>query len=170
MTDLNDQILGKSDSEIKIDSSQDNRRLACALLSQAKRTIDIYTHHLDKAIFDDADFIAALKRLVINHSKARARILVVDSQPAVKQGHRLINLGQQVTSKIKFNSPATNTTPPSDAFIVVDNTGLIYRPQGDRFHGHANFHAPNEARELLARFESLWENSTPDPYIRRLHI
>ena len=170
MIDVSEYKLGETSAEISLDSSDDNRNAAIALARQAKRSIDIFTHNLDKRIFDDKDFVEAVKYLVIGNSHAQLRVIVQDSNRAVKQGHRLFNLGQEIPSKIKFQKPDDEFMNTSNTYMLVDGTGLLLRRQHERYKGIANFNDPKLARELQAQFERAWESSEPDAYLRRLSI
>jgi len=170
MINISDFILGQTSEIIHLDSSDDNRIVSSALAKQAKRSIDIFTRHLDKRIYDDSEFIEAIKQLVIGHNQALVRILIQDSRKAAKEGHRLVNLGQEITSKIKFHTPSKEHTEHTEAFMIIDHTGLVHRRQFDRYNGIASFNDPKQARELQAQFDRGWEHSGPDPYLRRLSI
>jgi hypothetical protein len=170
MIDISHFILGETSETIHLDSSDDNRIVACALAKQSIRSIDIFTRHLDKRIYDDSEFVEAIKQLAVGHSHALIRILVQDSTRAAKQGHRLVNLGLEVTSKIKFHAPSKEHSEHNEAFMIVDHTGLVHRRQFDRYDGIACFNDPKQARELQARFDRGWEHSEPDPHLRRLFI
>ena len=170
MIDISTFILGETSTPIHLDSSEDHRLTACALARQAVRSIDIFTPQLDKRIYDDGDFIEAIKQLAIGHSRALIRILIVDSTRARKDGHRLYNLGQEITSKIKFHTPGREYSEHNEDFMIVDQTGLLHRRQLDRYEGIACFNDPKQARELQARFDRDWKHSEPDPHLRRLSI
>ena len=170
MIDISEFKLGEKSVEISLESSDDNRNVAIALARQAKRRIDIFTHDLDKRVFDDNDFVEAVKQMVIGHSRALLRVIVQDSTRATKQGHRLFNLGQEITSKIKFHKPDDEFINHGETYLLVDGTGLLLRRQHERYNGIANFNDPKRVRELQAHFDRAWEGSEPDAYLRRLTI
>jgi len=170
MIDISEYKLGETTEIIHLDSSDDNRVTAIALVQQGIRSIDIFTRHLDKPIYDNSEFISAIKKMALGHSRALVRILVQDSNKAAREGHRLVNLGQEITSKIKFHTPSREHTTHIEAFMIVDSTGLLHRRQLDRYNGTANFNDPKQVRELQAKFDRAWEHSEPDPHLRRLSI
>ncbi|MGV6807228.1 MAG: DUF7931 domain-containing protein, partial [bacterium] len=55
-------------------------------------------------------------------------------------------------------------------FIVVDETRILYKQEGDRYIGYSVDYAPREAKEISADFDELWEQSEPDPEVRRLYL
>ena len=170
MIDVNEYKLGETAAELSLESSDDNRNVAIALARQAQRSIDIFTQDLDKRVFDDQDFVEAVKHLAIGHSRAQLRVIIQDSTRAAKQGHRLFNLGLEITSKIKFHKPDDEFMNTSDTYMLVDGTGLLLRRQHERYNGIANFNDPKRVRELQAHFDRAWEGSEPDAYLRRLSI
>lgn len=170
MIDVSEYKLGETTAELLLESSDDNRAVAIALARQAKRTIDIFTHDLDKRVFADREFVDAVKYTILGHSHARLRVIVQDSSRAAKQGHRLFNLGQEITSKIKFHKPNEEFINNQETYLLVDGTGLLLRRLHERYHGIASFNDPKRVRELQAQFERAWEGSGPDPHLRRLSI
>lgn len=170
MINVNEYKLGETAAEISLESSDDNRAVVIALARQAKRSIDIFTHDLDKRVFDDRDFVEAVKHMIIGHSRAQLRVIIQDSTRAAKQGHRLFNLGQEITSKIKFHKPDDEFLSHGETYLLVDGTGLLLRRQHERYNGIANFNDPKRVRKLQAQFERAWEGSEPDAYLRRLSI
>lgn len=170
MKDINDHILGESDEDIRVASAEDNRTAALALVSQARRSLDIFSWKLDKAIYDNEPFVEAVKQLALSSSHVLIRILVQDSSHAAKNGHRLVNLSHRLTSRIQFRQPTAEYHGDYQAFLIVDGTGLLKRNLSDQYEGRLNFKAASEARELLNYFNLVWDNSSPDPYLRRLTI
>jgi hypothetical protein len=170
MIDVSEYKLGETPAQLSLQSSDDNRAVAIALARQARRGIDIFTHDLDKRIFDDRDFVEAVKHTVIGNSRAQLRVIVQDSSRAAKQGHRLFYLGQEITSKIKFHKPNHEFINHGETYMLVDGCGLLLRRQHERYEGIANFNDPQRVRELQALFDRAWEGSEPDPYLRRLSL
>lgn len=137
---------------------------------QARHGIAIYTRELEPRVYDDAGFLAAVRDTAVNHPQFRLRVLVQDSERAVRYGHRLIELSRQFTTCIEVRRPHSDYRGHNEAFLVADGTGFIHRPLADRHEGTAGFHGPKRARELLDFFETVWERSEPDAEFRRLHL
>ena len=170
MIDLSACRLGETSDSISLETSDDNRAAAIALVAQARRSLEIFTRDLDKPLYDDPAFIDAVRGLALGARQAAVRILIKDSSRAVKYGHRLIPLCQRLTSFIEVRKPPEEYREYNEAFLVVDGIGCLHRKLADRYEGHAHFHAPIEARKLLAFFEEVWRNSAPDPDLRRLYL
>lgn len=170
MIDLSGHILGETAREEILSTREDNRVAATALAAQARRSLEILTHDLDRQVLDHAPFIDALRRFATRNRHTLVRILVHDSTHAVKHDHRLIPLAHRLTGKIQFRNPDEAQQERRVGLIIADGRGVLYRKQADRYEGRVNFDAPKEARDLTLLFDEIWRNGTPDPYIRRLDI
>ena len=168
--DFNEYKIGEQDEIIHLDSMDDNRNAAIALANQCRNTLVLQSYDLDPLIYDNADFIEAVRQVAVNSTRARIQILIEDSRNIITSGHRLINLMRQLTSYIEIRKISTDLKTLPDAFLVCDETGLIYRRQTHRYEGIANFNDRGRCRQLLAEFHDSWEKAVPDPELRRLHI
>lgn len=170
MINIENHKLGETDETIQLATSEDNRIAAIALAHQADRSLRIFTRHLDSPIYNNKGFVDAVTQLAIRSPSSFIRVLVQDSTPAVKDGHRLVELGHRLSSIIKFRKPAEEYKDFNEAFLIADEVGLIHRKLADRFEGVANFKTPLEGRDLSKFFDEIWEKSAQDPELRRLDI
>ena len=168
--DFSEYKIGEQDEVIHLDSMDDNRNAAIALASQCRNTLVMQSYDLDPLIYDNADFIEAVRQVAVNSTRARIQILIEDSRNIITNGHRLVNLMRQLTSYIEIRKINTDLKTLPDAFLVCDETALIYRRQTQRYEGIANFNDRGRCRPLLADFHDSWEKAVPDPELRRLHI
>ena len=162
--------LDESGEKQGFDSSEQNRELALKLARQATREILIASYDLDSRIYSNSEFSDALASFVRGHRDAHVDILVWKTAPAVKQGHRLIDLAQRLSSSIHIHEPDRVHKDFIESFMVVDGTAYFRRPLADRSDGVAELHAPLFARDLRERFLEMWERSTPCSEFRRLRI
>jgi len=162
--------LGKTDTRIALDTSDDNRIAALALAQQAQRTIRIFTRDLEALVYNTQEFIVAVTGLASLGQYSHVLILIQDSTYVVKNGHRLVELAYRLSSKIKLRKPCYEYRNYNEAFLVADKDGLIHRRLADRYEGTASFHNPMEARKLAKFFDEVWEKSEPDPELRRLYL
>lgn len=170
MIQLDGRRLGEGDAPVTLVSRDDQRIAAARLVQLARRSLDIYSRDLDAAIYDDQDFIDAVRSLAIATKHKAVRILVKDSSRAVKYGHRLIPLAQRLTSFIEIRKPPAEYRDYNEAFLVVDGCGYIHRKLADRYEGLAHFNAGRDARRLVEFFDEVWQSSAPDPDLRRLYL
>lgn len=54
----------------------------------------------------------------------------------------------------------------TDAFLVVDDCGVLIRPKPDEFKGYVLYNDPSRARQLQRQFDTAWEHSLSDPDLR----
>lgn len=160
----------KGENDISLGSRDEVKVINIAMTQQTSRTIDIISRHLDPAIFDTPDFIDAIKNLSIASKFTKIRILIKDSDPMTKSGHRLIDLIQQLTSSIEVRKISEEYKSYGEAFTLFDGKAVIYLRHSDRYEGLANFNRPRLATELSNFFNEVWEHSAPDANLRRLHL
>ena len=160
----------KDENDISLSSRDEVKIINIAMAQQTSRTIDIISRYLDPAIFDTPDFIDAIKNLSISSKFTKIRILIKDSDPMTKNGHRLIDLIQQLTSSIEVRKISEEYKSYGEAFTLFDGKGVIYLRHSDRYEGLANFNRPRLATELSNFFNEVWEHSAPDANLRRLHL
>lgn len=160
----------KSDNDITLAHRDEVKIINIALSQQATKSIDILSRHLDPGVFDNTDFIDAVKNLSISSKFTKVRILLNDSEPMTKNGHRIIDLIQQLTSTIEVRKISNDYKSYNEAFSLFDGKGVIYLRYADRYDGFANFDRPRLVTELSNFFNEVWEHSTPDSNLRRLYI
>lgn len=170
MQDIQEHKLGATKELLTLESVEDHRRVATAMAQQAGRTLHIFTYDLEAQVFDTPEFEEAVSQLARSSQYAAVRILVQDSSRAVKNGHRLINLAQRLSSKIEIRKPIAEYADVTRAFFVVDEAGYISRALADRFESVANFDDRLTSRDLVAFFNEVWERSQQDPQLRRLYL
>lgn len=156
--------------DIEFSTSEENRKLALELIQQASRTVMIASYDLDRSIYSTKEFVEAVSGFIRSNRNARLDILVWRTTPAVKQGHRLIELSRRLSSSISIHMPDHVHENFIESQMIVDGTAYFRRPLADRHEGIASFHAPIIARELRDQFHDMWERSTPAPEFRRLRI
>jgi len=158
------------DNDISLSSRDAVKTMSIALTQQTSRSIDIISKYLDPGIFDNLDFIDALKKLSISSKFTKIRILLNNSEPMIKNGHRMIEIIQLLTSSIEVRKISEEYKLRNNAFSLFDGRGVIYQSHADRYEGFANFDRPRLATELGNYFNEVWEHSTPDENLRRLCI
>ena len=157
-------------NDISLSSRDEVKVINIAMTQHTTRKIDIISRYFDAAIYDNTDFIEAVKKLSIASKFTKIRILIKDSDPMVKNGHRIIELIHQLTSSIEVRQIAEEYKASNEAFSLYDEKGLIYLKHADRYEGVANFDRPRLVKELTAYFNEVWERSVPDQNLRRLHL
>jgi hypothetical protein len=97
-------------------------------------------------------------------------MLLFEPVRAVGAGHRLIELGRTLCSRIGMRRVAEDFRHRVDAFLIVDGSGYCLRHLADRHEALVEFAAPGAAARLRAEFEQIWELSSEDVELRRLTL
>ena len=160
----------KENNDISLAHRDEVKILNIAMTQQASKSIDILSRHLDPGLFDNTDFIEAVRQLSIASRFTRIRILINDSDPVAKNGHRFVDLVHQLTSSIEVRRISEEYRSYNEAFCLYDGKAVIYLRYADRYDGFANFDRPRLVAELSNFFNEVWEHSVPDSNFRRLHI
>lgn len=164
--------LGETNAEININTPEENAGALISLAQQATRNINIFTQDLDSAVFDNTNFVKALSQMAINDTRTVVRILVHDSMQAVRTGHGLLKLAQSMPGSFFIRNPSRLYQHIRCTYMTADSLGYVYRDKAQRsnYDAAVNFMSPNRAAILDDNFMEVWEQSTVDRNVRRLHI
>lgn len=151
----------------------DEAALAAAvahLAREVQHTLYVYSADLEPRIYDTAPFIEAIRQTATASRRADIRFLVRDIDPALKAGHRLIELARQLTSFIGIRVAPARGDLKSDAFVIADQRAVLFRALAARPEGDLQMNDPRTAVVLSSRFHNLWEEGAAVPDLRRLHL
>jgi len=110
----------QADPRIALESSEQIRELALAMVRSARRSIAISGRQLGPRLYDNSEFAEAVKRLALSSRHARVRLLALEARELVSRGHRLIDLAQQLSSFISIRVPSQQHAGFNEAMLVVD--------------------------------------------------
>ncbi len=147
-----------------------NRELVADMVQQAEQSIQLFTGSLDNSLYDQLPFIEAVSDLAIKSPKTRIQILLRDSSVLIKKGHRLIELSRRLTSSIHIHKPSIEDCQHIMELLLIDQKAYLHKKHSDYYHGEACFNNPGQTREWQKQFTQMWDVSSPDPEMRRLHI
>jgi hypothetical protein len=165
-----DNVLGQSTTLYILESAEQNLCVALDLVSQAQREVYVLTHDLDPPIFGHKDFVEALSAFARRSRYSQARFLIRSSDKAVKYQHRMIPLAQRLSSSIFMRTPCDEHQDFIEAFMIVDGVGYIRRKEALRFDAETCFRDRRMVRSMRETFIEMWEQSVPDPQLRRLQL
>ncbi|MCP5157515.1 MAG: hypothetical protein H6983_25290 [Ectothiorhodospiraceae bacterium] len=168
--DFSGHTIGETAPDVEVETRAEIRAASVAMARQARRRVRIVSRHLDGPVYDDPEFLLALRELATGSRSARVEILVRDSGPAVREGHRLIELARRLSTYFEFRVPSADHDAYNAAFMIVDDTATVWRNFADRFEGLVSFGDRRRAGDLGRTFVEMWESATPDPAMRRLHL
>jgi predicted GNAT family N-acyltransferase len=136
----------------------------------ASRSLAIFTPDLEHGVYDSARFLEAVKRLVLSRSHARIRVLISDPGRIQHTVNRFLYVGRRLSTFIEFRHLPESFQHRADAFLVADDSALIYRAKDDRWEGIADSCEPRLARLYLAQFDEMWQLSESAAETRELGI
>ncbi len=163
-------ILGVTNECIQVDSRKLNRDAILKLVASAQDQIVIISRYLDPTIFNNEDFSQAALQLARRARHSSIRILVHDTEPIVKNGHRILELSQRISSKIEIRTICNDYSQFNQSFLVADKTGYIHNLKSDLYDAEVNFNDIDKSKELTETFKNIWELSEQDLAIKRLCI
>ncbi len=169
-TDVVQCVLAQTAGTLEFSDVRELRDISTHMLGQARRQVLIFSRDLDASVFDQQLFLDAVKQLALSSQHARIQVLLQDNSKAIKDGHRLVELARRLSSAIELHKPHPDHLQQPENFMLVDNSGFVYRKLASRYQGIASFHDPLENHRLVEFFREMWEYSEPDPELRRLHI
>ncbi|MES9992200.1 MAG: GNAT family N-acetyltransferase [Candidatus Thiodiazotropha sp.] len=168
--DLSMAQLGKSGELFHLHNIEDHQIHAVSMLRQAKRYLSLFTKTLDPQIFDNPPFVDATKQLAMRSRISRIRILLQDNSLVLKQGHRLIDLAQRLSTAIEIRTPGEEYLDYAENFMLVDDSGYLHRKQAENLLGSACYNDRYRVKRLQAIFDEAWEYGIPDRELARLHL
>lgn len=136
----------------------------------ATRSLAIYTPDLEHGIYDSPRFLATIKRLVLSRSHARIRVLISDPGRVQHSVNRFLHVGRRLSTFIEFRRLPESVAQRDDAFLVADDSALVYRAKTDRWEGIGDKSEPRMARRYLEQFDQLWQLSENAYEIGELRI
>ena len=163
-------MLGVTSERIQIDNRQVNQDAILKLLSSAQNQISIISRHLDPTVFSKQAFIENASEFIRRTKTASIRILVHDTDPMVKNNHRILTLSQRVSSKIEIRTICNDYSQFNQSYVVADSLGYIHNLKGDLYDAEVNFNDPDKSKELMENFKNIWELSRQEAEVRRLCI
>ena len=143
---------------------------AVALVGQAERTLRIRSYELDRRIYARPAMVDAVRSFVLKHDRARLQVLIsAPARTARMGGHRLVELGRQLSSRIEFRSVPESGAQQRPDLVAIDSQQLLLRRHPD--DREAQWHQdPRLARLTEDDFDELWQLASPAQELRRLGI
>lgn len=143
---------------------------AAEMARATRLTLNLFSQNLDRRTYGSDDFIAPLTRFLLSHQRARLRVIVRSPAQAMLKGHRLVELGRQLSSRIEFRELTPERQLIEREYLVADESALLIRESPQELLARYYPHAPLQAREQLREFEMLWQESPPAAEFRDLKL
>lgn len=161
----------RADSHRWILSSKDETRAAAvAIATTAKRSLAILTPDLEPGIYDHDNFLDVAKRLVLAKRYARIRVIVADPARAICNGNRFVGVARRLNTYIDLRNAHQDYRGHREAFLIADDTALLYRIDAARWEGIADSYDPVVTRRYLDFFDTIWNVSEQGPEFREMRV
>lgn len=167
MEELDNYQLGQTDELLRINTRDECQQLSLAMARQAKRSLNIFSHDLEPAIYNTPSFYEAVRDVIGADTNSLIRILVYDISGTINKGHRLLDLGSRLSSRVQIRKL---TKKYHHAFMIADTIGVVDRRRAERYEGTANFNAPGWAQNLQVFFNGVWDQSSRTSEVYSLKI
>jgi len=169
--DLGSRYLGVTGGRLRLTQTAHAALAVTALAAQAQNRLDLLSHDLEPALYDRVPFLAAVRRLALARmGRVPVRVLLVDAAPAVRRGHRLIELARQLSSDVQIRAVPEHCAERGDRFLLADDSGYCLTPFHDPQAWRVDFASGIETRRLRAGFARIWEQASDHPALRRLFL
>lgn len=131
------------------------------LVAGAHTELILFSHDLDHRVYGSEEFCDTLKKFILQHRRARLRAIVHSPGLAMRKGHRLVELGRMLSSRIEFRQLPEEQHKLGDEYLLADSRVLLYKEYYSDIESRWHAQDPLKGREQLRRFESLWPECTP---------
>jgi hypothetical protein len=169
-SDLSDRILGETGGPVALHDQAAIRSAGTRMAQQASRELRLFSHDLDTPLYDQQEFLDAVRRIAVEVSTTAVHILLYDAKSAIHNGHRLIELARHLTSRIQIRRVPIELQERTEAYLLADDCGYVLRPLADVYEGTADFNAPLEVRRMREEFGRIWDVGDVHQELRRLYL
>jgi len=171
MHDLSKFRLGRSPDEIlTIETRQETINSALELTKQSTHKLTIFSKDLEPCVYNQPDFLEALKNLALIGRHVQIRILVSKIKSIISAGHGLLNLASRLPSYIELRKISLEYKNFNKTILIADEIGYLYRENAGRYEGNINFNSRRECKNYLDTFQEMWETALPDKNLRKIHL
>ena len=169
--DFSTRVLGSDDSVIHTGKLPDLVAATDAMVAQAQESVRILSHDTEPELYDREEFTALLRSLISRRSKvAKVRILIRNPARAVQRTHRLVMLWHRFPSFIELRELRDEYAKTREAFMLVDDIGLIRRPEFENPAAVVTFRNLATARDRAAWFDEAFARGAASRALRRLSL
>lgn len=165
-----DCVLGETQDTLSCATRAENQQALVCLASQVRQAVAIYSRTLSPDLYGSADFVAAIRQMILGSRFASVRIVIVETGPLVQQRHRLLGLALNLSSFIQLRRAPERCRNDDHEYIILDETAWLHRDSSTRFESRLCFNDRFRCRTMLEKFNPLWEESVPDSNLRKLNI
>jgi hypothetical protein len=144
---------------------------ALELVAGASREIRLFSYELDVRLYGSEALYEAVKHFLLSSERARLRVLINQSRFAAQRGHRLVELGRLLSSRVEFRELREDRSSElRGEWLIIDERSLLERREPEALVAKLSQDQPLVARERGNAFETLWHESLPARELRSLGL
>lgn len=169
-TSILEAKLGETVEPFVLRGISDFALASLGMAKQATRRVEIFSHKLEPAIYGQEGLVDAISAFARSNPHTIVQILLFEPAAAVRQGNALLSLAQRLPTSIQIRKVNTHYAGREESFMLVDESGLVYRAHPESYEGYAEFASPARVKEKRGEFHEIWDRSKPDPELGRLGL
>jgi len=166
----NPYVLGKASKFLLLRREEEFKNVIFEMTAQASQSIRIWSPLLDHRLFHHRALRESFSKLARKNRYTKIEILIYDSHRIIKNSHAILEISRKLPSSISIRLVHPDFRSMNNEFIIVDNAGVIFRQDAEKYEGYANFRDITENNRLARKFRAAWETGLVDPNIRQLKI
>lgn len=145
------------------------REALLELIGNARMTLNIHSYDLSRDIYATPAVVEAIRSFALQHDRARVNILINQSKRTMAAGHRLVEFGRSLSSRIEFRQiPEDKRTQVEDC-VLGDGRTMLLRQRPDDVEARIYNH-PGTAHLRNQGFEALWPHANPARELQQLRM
>ena len=136
------------------------------LAENATREIVIFAQQMDGALFNTPRLARALASFAARHRNNLVRIVVEDTQQALRDNDRIVGLCRRLSDIIHLHQVSEEHLGIREMFFVIDRRGYLHQQDITRPDYLSNPDNAHDAVLLARRFNEIWDRSESIPSLR----
>lgn len=169
--DFAQRLLGKDETLVRTSSGIELCNAIDSMVAQAGHSIRILSHDTEPELYGRSEFTDLLAGFIGRRRKvAKIRVLIADPARALRSTHRLVALWHRFPSFIDLRELRDEYARTREAFLVVDEIGLVRRQDHEAPEAVISFRNIPAARDRAAWFDEAFARGAASTSLRRLSL
>lgn len=141
-----------------------------SLVGAARLQLSLISVDLDRRVFGTDMFVESVKQFLLAQRRARVRLLIHHPRSVMGSGHRLVELGRALSSRMEVRQMPDERMRSREEFLIVDERHVLTRSSPQELDARCYRDAPLEARAQLRIFEQIWNEALPARELSELKL
>ncbi|MDF1689977.1 MAG: GNAT family acetyltransferase [Cycloclasticus sp.] len=168
--ELEHAVFRETKTTFNLTSFEEDILALVSLINQTHVEINIYSHTLNRLIFDTEAVVTACEKFCLKNHRTKINILVNETRPITRISHRLLGLSHRFPSSVFFKKTHADISHREDDFICFDKSGYLQIPNYQHYIGICNFSDADRTAQFLSYFNDAWERSAVDIELRSMPL